>query len=72
MAETLRAYTQAPAYGSFSEDVLGTIEVGKYADLVVFEQNLFTIEPSDILHNEVVFTMVDGQVIFEKQAARTL
>lgn len=72
MAETLRAYTQAPAYGSFSEDVLGTIEVGKYADLVVFEQNLFTIEPSDILNNEVVFTMVDGQVVFEKQAARTL
>lgn len=68
MAETLRAYTQVPAYGCFNEHKGGTIEAGKYADIIAFDQNLFTIPPKDILTTKIAMTMLNGDIIFERKA----
>lgn len=47
------------------EDVLGTIEVGKYADVVVMDRNLFATELEEMLEAKVKLTILNGQVIYE-------
>jgi predicted amidohydrolase YtcJ len=66
LAEALRAYTLGPAYGSFREHELGTLEAGKLADIIVLEHNLFEI-PSDMIRDtKVILTVMDGQVVHEE------
>lgn len=66
LSEALKAYTHAPAYGAFREKELGTLEAGKLADLIVIDCDLFSISPEEIKTASVEFTMVDGNVIYEK------
>ncbi len=66
MAEAIKYYTYGPAYASFEEDVKGTLEVGKLADLVVLSQDLFTIQPKDITKTEVLYTILGGKIVYEK------
>ncbi|RNB91618.1 amidohydrolase [Brevibacillus fluminis] len=70
LADALKAYTAGPAYGSFREHELGTLEVGKLADLVVLEQNVFEIPAETIPETNVLLTIVDGKVVFEKGSER--
>ncbi|MEK4029177.1 amidohydrolase [Pseudobacillus sp. FSL P4-0506] len=65
LAEALKAYTAGPAYGSFREQELGTLEAGKLADIVVLEKNLFDIPTEDIPDTKVQVTIVDGKVVFD-------
>ena len=58
--EIIKAYTINNAYIMRMEDRLGSIEVGKYADLVVFEENFFEIEPHTIHSVKVHETIMDG------------
>jgi hypothetical protein len=64
--EAVRAYTTNNAYGSYLEDVLGTIEVGKYADLVVLSDDIFEIDPVEIENTKVDLTIVGGKVLYER------
>jgi len=57
-------YTKGSAYASLEEDIKGTLSVGKLADLIVVDQNLFTIAPEEIKNTNVVLTMVGGEVVF--------
>jgi len=61
LEQCLRSVTIEGAWQARKEDVLGTIEVGKLADLVVLERNLFDVEPDEIADTKVVATMMDGQ-----------
>ncbi|TYL40015.1 amidohydrolase [Natronococcus pandeyae] len=64
VTEALRAYTHGAAYAGFDEDRLGTLEVGKRADLVVLEESPW--EQSDRIDEiDVAMTMVDGEVVFD-------
>jgi predicted amidohydrolase YtcJ len=62
--QAVNAYTQGSAYARFSEDKLGTLEVGKEADLAVLSQDIFSVKPEDISKTTVVTTMVGGKVVF--------
>jgi len=64
--EAMKAYTSMGAYSSFEENQKGLIKVGHLADLIVFSQDLFSIDPMDIHTTKVEMTIVDGKVIFEK------
>lgn len=66
LAETLKAYTYESAYVYGREKELGTLEVGKLADIVVIEQNLFTISENEIKNCGVEMTIMDGNVVFKK------
>lgn len=66
LADALKAYTAGPAYGTFRELELGTLEVGKLADIVVLERNLFDIPAEDIPDTQVLLTIVDGNVVFDR------
>lgn len=65
LPEVLRNYTKSPAYGSFREKELGTLEVGKLADLVVLDRNLFEIPVEEIQDVQVALTMVDGAIVYQ-------
>jgi predicted amidohydrolase YtcJ len=47
------------------EDEIGSLEVGKKADLVVLDRNLFETDPYEIHQTEVLMTVMDGDVVFE-------
>ena len=63
----LMAYTANAAYASFEENIKGTLEVGKLADLAVLDQNLLQINPSAIRDTRVLMTMVGGKVIYQSE-----
>ncbi|MEV5116764.1 amidohydrolase [Peribacillus frigoritolerans] len=65
LTEALKAYTSGPAYGTFREQELGTLEVGKLADIIVLERNLFEVLVEEIPDIKVLLTMVDGQVVYD-------
>jgi predicted amidohydrolase YtcJ len=65
-AEALRTMTLDAAYGSFAESEKGSIEAGKLADLVVLSQDILSVPEDRILATEVLATIVDGQVLYEK------
>ncbi len=62
--EALRAYTIDAAYAAFGEERLGSLEVGKLADLVIVDRDLTTIPPQQIRDAAVVTTIVGGRVVF--------
>ncbi|UFT99096.1 amidohydrolase [Radiobacillus kanasensis] len=64
--EALRAYTIGAAFGTFREKELGTLEVGKLADVIVLDQNLFAIDPEQIREVQTVLTIMDGKVMYQK------
>ena len=62
--EAVRAYTISSAYAEFAENVKGTITPGKLADLVILSQNIFEIPPDQIASTRILWTIMDGEVVF--------
>jgi hypothetical protein len=67
----LRAYTINGAFAYGVEDLTGSIEVGKRADLIVLEHDLFEIPPEHIYGTAVLQTMLNGEVVYETDALNT-
>jgi predicted amidohydrolase YtcJ len=63
-ATALKMFTLWPAYASFREAELGTIEVGKRADLTAFDVDLMTAPFADIPRGKATLTVVDGVVVY--------
>lgn len=62
--EALCMYTKNVPYATGQESVLGTLEIGKFADLTVLEKNLFKIEKKEIKDVKVEQTYVAGNCVF--------
>ena len=60
--DALEAYTIAGAYQMQMEDKIGSIEVGKFADLIVIEKNLFDVDVADLHRTAILLTMMNGIV----------
>jgi predicted amidohydrolase YtcJ len=58
--QALRLLTIDAAYGTFQEDIKGSIEVGKFADLVILSENPLTALENTLSDIEVIMTMVGG------------
>ena len=63
--EAIGLYTSEAGYFSFDEENLGTIEPGKYADLVVLDRDITAIPAEEIQDARVLMTIVDGRVVYE-------
>jgi hypothetical protein len=64
LATIIAAYTAHGAYAMQQERETGSIEVGKSADLVVLDRNLFEIPPEEIHRTRVLMTLLEGQEIY--------
>jgi predicted amidohydrolase YtcJ len=64
--QALRSYTLDAAYGAFEEGIKGSITPGKLADFTVFSQDLMTVPEAELLNTEVVMTIFDGEVVYQK------
>jgi predicted amidohydrolase YtcJ len=53
-----------PAYASFTESILGSIEPGKLADFVVLSQDIMTVPVNEIMNTKVLATVIDGKVVY--------
>jgi hypothetical protein len=64
--EAIRTYTINGAWQDHMEDIKGSIEKGKLADLCILDRDILTVSPREIGSIEVLMTIVDGNVVFEK------
>jgi predicted amidohydrolase YtcJ len=60
----IRAFTMGSAFVNHLDDVTGSIEVGKYADLVVLDRDLFALPTDEIHAARVQLTLVEGEPVF--------
>ncbi|WP_160725480.1 amidohydrolase [Bacillus sp. USDA818B3_A] len=65
VAEMLKAWTINGAKHQFMEDKTGSIEVGKLADIAVYDRNLFETSAQELRDAKVVLTMADGKVVYD-------
>jgi predicted amidohydrolase YtcJ len=66
MQEAITGYTAKAAYLTREENVKGTLEPGKLADIIVLSDDLLTIDPEKILDVQVLMTIVGGKVVYER------
>lgn len=66
LAEAVACYTRNSAYASFDEKIKGQLKEGYLADLAVLSEDIFTLPPEKIRDVQVDFTILNGQVIFER------
>jgi predicted amidohydrolase YtcJ len=62
--DAVRAFTQGSAYATFADTRVGTLEVGKLADLAVLSQDIFAVSPLSIGKTRVTMTLVGGKVVY--------
>ena len=70
VADAIRGYTLDAAHQLDRADMLGSVEVGKQADLVVLDRNILDIDPYMIHSTRVDLTVVDGRVVFDARSAQ--
>jgi predicted amidohydrolase YtcJ len=64
--EALRAHTYEGAYSGHQENVKGTLEAGKFADLAVWTNDPSLLSPVDLFSSTVDMTLVSGKTVFER------
>ena len=60
----VKSFTINGAYAIFREDEVGSIEVGKYADIIVIDKDIFNMKPIDIEKAKVLMTFFDGELVY--------
>ena len=68
--EALEAYTINAAYGMHMDDRIGSLEVGKFADLVILEKDIHDVDPEEIMNTKVLLTMMDGKAAYVDETFR--
>lgn len=68
LEQALRSHTIDAAYGIGIDDEVGSLVVGKKADLVVLSENLYEIDPNDISEVDVLYTMMGGKLTYDSTA----
>jgi predicted amidohydrolase YtcJ len=63
LATAIEIYTRNPAKAMGLGHLTGTIEVGKSADLIVLEKNLFEVEPDRLSRTKVLSTYFEGRLV---------
>ncbi|KGJ95914.1 amidohydrolase [Colwellia psychrerythraea] len=66
LTKAIKAYTLNSAYVMRQEDKVGSIEVGKLADFVVLDRNIFDIAPNTINQTKIFMTVFDGETIYQR------
>jgi predicted amidohydrolase YtcJ len=62
--EALASFTRHAAFAAHAETLLGALEVGKLADLVVLSKDIMRVPPPEILTTTVRLTLVGGEIVY--------
>lgn len=62
--EALKTYTTYPAYQNHEESLKGTLELGKYGDMVILDRDILNCATHEIKEARVLYTIVDGEVAY--------
>ena len=65
--EAIKLYTWNGAYASFEEDIKGSLEVGKLADLVILNDSILKAKPDRIKDLKVEATIIDGEIVYQRE-----
>ena len=65
-AEALRLFTLDAAYAAFQEKELGSLTPGKLADFVVFDRDILTVPPRELLQARVLRTVIGGETVHQE------
>lgn len=66
MQQAISAFTEWPAFAAFQEHQLGKIALGFFADFTVLSQPIESLSGSEILRTEILFTIVNGNIVFKQ------
>lgn len=69
MEEAIELYTLGSAYAEFMEDRKGMLKEGYLADMVIYDKDLMTIPPEEIMKALVDYTIVGGKVVYKREGA---
>ena len=64
--DAIKVYTWNGAYITFEEDIKGSIEEGKLADIVILDTDILTCDPSEIVNTKVLTTILDGKLVYQR------
>ena len=64
--DIVKAYTTGGAYVNHSEQQTGSLEIGKCADLVMLDKNIFDLPTSEISSAKVLLTLLDGKAVYKE------
>lgn len=67
MKDALRAHTMGSAYAAFEENIRGSIEQGKVADMVAWSENLYSASLPELLNIRVEATIVEGELAYKSE-----
>lgn len=65
--DALKMYTINSAYASFEEDIKGSLEIGKLADMVVLDEDIFETNPEEIANVKILKTIIGGKVVYDSE-----
>lgn len=65
--QALKMFTIWPAYAAFEENLRGSIEVGKLADLTILSADIMKIPEPEILKTQCLMTVVGGEIVYERK-----
>jgi predicted amidohydrolase YtcJ len=64
--DAIRVFTLNAAYAGFEEDIKGSIEIGKLADLIILNEDILTIEADRLKDIKVDYTIVNGEIVYKR------
>lgn len=64
--DALRGMTIWAAIANFEENKKGSLEIGKFADIVMLDQDLLTCNEAAIMNSKVLLTIVNGEIVFRE------
>jgi len=70
MEKAIELYTLVSAYAEFMENRKGMLKPGHFADMVIFERDLFTMPKEEIMKNRVDFTIAGGKIVYRRDGAQ--
>lgn len=65
--DAVKGYTINAAHAAWRDDCTGSLSVGKYADLIILDRDLFSISPYEIAQTQVLLTLLEGREVHRHQ-----
>jgi predicted amidohydrolase YtcJ len=65
--DALKAFTVCAAYGCFEDEIKGSLEPGKLADMVVLSNNILESDPKALLNTKILMTIIRGEIVYENK-----